>query len=60
METGSPLGEEAKQLPSHRLDVVLPPGNDERRDLVLHQMPVGDGFLILDAVHPFDHLVIKR
>ena len=59
-EEEAELGEEAQHLAGDRLDVVLAAGDDEARDLVADEHAVGDGDLVLDAVHPLDHLVVER
>src|SRR5262249_12492811 len=47
------------QLAGHALDVVLAARDDEAGHLVLEQRAVGDGFLVLDAVHALYHLVVE-
>jgi hypothetical protein len=53
------LGEEAEHLARDRLHVVLASCDDEPGDLVPEQHAVGDGHLVLDAVHPLDHPVVE-
>src|SRR5262249_52438236 len=52
------LGEETEHLAGDHLDVVLAADDDETRNLVADEYTVGNGDLVLDAVHPLGHLEI--
>ena len=58
-ELAADLRKKTEHLSGHALHIVLAAGDDEGRGLVLQQVPVGDGLLVLDAVHALDHLVIQ-
>lgn len=57
--TGNPIRQKAQHLSGYSLHVVFAARDDCPDNLVLEQDFTGNGELVLNTIHPFDHFEVK-